>query len=401
MNIVKKYWENLYQCLILYIPLACMCAGVYYTLSWKCGGYQNINTRWLWIFDATQVIYLLISLFFIYEIRVREKSVLQLLPQMKLHISLSLAIQFNFIIHLFACDYVWTCIFIFFVLIVFFADYFMMLANSLFYIVSLFIGQYFHSEEYLPLDTPDYGIVLVFRIVVVCVVAIFLWLLSYLFENFLKHTQREEEENQFLLEKQLAYYQHLDIMDKQTRRFRHDIKNHFLCMQGLLEKEDFEGATAYLKALTEAGQGQQQMYLSGNVIVDSIMNYHIFELQQEKEIVIAVYGKLTTIHTVTSMELCTVFSNMLTNAISAIRSGTVEDPELTLHFQHGENYFSITVSNSTSKWKVDMPNTRHKRNDRNHGHGIYQIEAVVKKYQGTFEQKIEDGRFISKVCLPI
>lgn len=401
MDIVKKYWENLYKCLILYIPLACMCAGVYYTVSWMNGGYQSLNSKWLWIFDGSQIIYMTISLFFLYEIRKCKRSVLEVLPWIKLYISIALGIQFNFIIHLFACDYVWTCIFIFLVLIVFFADFNMMLINSLVYIFSLTIGHNLHPEEYLPSTTPNYGIVLVFRIVVVCVVAVFLLILSYLYENFLIHTQREEEENQFLMEKRLEYYQHMDIMDKQVRRFRHDIKNHFLCMQGLLEKGDMEGTTRYLNDLTDVMQGQQQLYMSGNVIIDSIVNYNISELDPAEKINVTVYGRLPAISTVTPMELCTVFSNILSNAMAGIRNCEQDDRELILHFQHGEQYFSITVTNSTNNNNVSEPNTRHKKHDRDHGHGIYQIEAVVNKYQGTFEQKIEDGLFVSKVCLPI
>lgn len=67
MNVVKKYWENVYPYLILYTPIACICAGIYYTISWVHGVYPDLSPGWVILFDSTHYIYLLISLSFIYR----------------------------------------------------------------------------------------------------------------------------------------------------------------------------------------------------------------------------------------------------------------------------------------------------------------------------------------------
>lgn len=72
-----------------------------------------------------------------------------------------------------------------------------------------------------------------------------------------------------------------------------------------------------------------------------------------------------------------------------------------IRFQSGKRHFSITVSNSTDETEVRENHTVHANMDRNHGHGKHQIHAVIEKYQGTFEQKIEEGLFVSHLCLPI
>lgn len=401
MNIFEKYWEYTYRSLILYIPLACMCAGIFYTLCWMNGMYPDISLFWIAVFDISHWIYFTSSLRFIYRKKYKREAILDMLPEIKKIISLELAIQFNFIIHLFASDYVWTCVFIFFVVIAFLADFKLMVGNSIFYIISLFIGHDMHSEIYLPSNTPHYVSILAFRIVVVCVVAVFLWILTFRLEKFLTHTKMEDEEKQFLLEKQLEYYERLDLMDKEIRRFRHDIKNHFACIEHLLIQEQSSEAIAYFTHLKEEYDGTKTLYMSGNVIIDSILNYNLSIMKERMEVDILVFGHLPQIETVTSMDLCTVFSNILSNAIWALKHQTGNEKKLMIRFQSGKQYFSITVSNSTDETEVRENHTEHANMDRNHGHGKHQIHAVIEKYQGTFEQKIEEGLFVSHLCLPI
>lgn len=399
MNIVEKYWESIYRTMILYVPLACMCAGIYYTTCWWKGMFSHISGIWIIIFDFSHWIYLAISIKYIYQRRKRKEPIRQLLPKMKRHVFIILAIQFNFIIHLFASEYVWVCIFIFLILMIFLLDFKRMVVSSIFFITSLILGHMLHSQEYLPLDTTYYRIVLEFRIIVVCVVTVFLWMLTYLFEKFLEHMEMEEAENRILTESKLKYYQKLDIMDKELRRFRHDIKNHFACMENLLSQGNLSETRTYFKDLRVEFEGTKTVYLSGNVVVDSIMNYTLSDLEENIEIL--VFGHLPQIYEVTSMDLCTVFSNMLSNAVGALKNQEGQEKKLILHFKEGNRYFSITVSNSTQNKDVQEPHTPRGKEDRNHGYGVYQIRGVIEKYQGIFEQKIEDGLFVSHVCLPI
>ena len=114
-----------------------------------------------------------------------------------------------------------------------------------------------------------------------------------------------------------------------------------------------------------------------------------------------IYGKLPEITTVTQMDLCTVFSNVLSNAVSAVKKSTSDKPKILISFEHGAHFFSINVVNSSEQKDVNEPHTRRHLYDRNHGHGIHQIEAIVDKYNGIFEQSAKDGSFTCKIYLPI
>lgn len=215
----------------------------------------------------------------------------------------------------------------------------------------------------------------------------------------MQRAQMEEEENQFLMEKQLEHYENLDIMDKELRKFRHDIQNHFLCLQHLIANDKQAELQQYFQDLMDTYSENEKLYFSGNLIVDSILNYNLTHLCKDNVIPV-VYGTLPQIDAISSMDLCTVFSNMLSNAIKGANTSTEISPTLIVQFQHGDKYFSITIRNSITE-TTEQKHRSFQKQDRNHGYGIHKIKEVTKKYQGIFEQNQKDGLFTMEIYLPI
>lgn len=399
MNIMKKYWDSVYFCQLIFIPFSCTCAGIYYTMCRFMGMYDQTPWVLVYIFDGSQFVYLIISIYFIQKVRHDTGKADNRFPVIKWYFTIALLIQYNFIMHLFPTDYVWGCTFLFLVFIMFLFDLKIMIFNIAAYDISLGISYLLHSEQHLAADTRYYAAVLCFRIIVIVLYDIFLIEISYFVEKFINRTQVEEDENQFLMEKQLEYYENLDIMDKELRKFRHDIQNHFLCMQHLLETNNQAELQQYFKDLMEAYTTKDHIYFSGNVIIDSVLNYNLTHLCNEN-IEPVVYGSLPPLDAVSSMDLCTVFSNMLSNAIKGANACGLEKPSLLIRFQHGDTYFSITITNSVAESPSDNQKTN-KKPDRNHGYGLHKIKEVAEKYQGIFEQEQKEGLFTIQIYLPI
>lgn len=395
MNILKKYWNTVFVYLLLFSPLACICAGVYYTTAKLKELYDTTPWSGVLLFDFTQLIYLSISLYFIWR-KKKGDSIEKLLPLVKKYISISLFIQYNFIMHLFATEYVWACSFIFMVLIVFYFDFRMMFFNTIGYYICLSLAHILHSEQYLPTDTPYYFEILIFRIVVVILTGFILIAITYFVEKFLEKTQQEEIKKQFLIEQQLEYYQNLDMMDKEIRRFRHDIRNHFLCIQSLVKNEKFQELEEYFNDLTTSYSTKDNLYFSGNVIIDAILNYHLSHLEN-LEYNPLIYGKLPDIIKVSSMDLCTIFSNMMSNAVKSVNMCNHDNPIFQVAFDYGDNYFSIAVTNTPDSSLL----CDDKRRNRNHGHGLQLIKETLEKYNGVFEQYLEENTLTTIIYLPI
>ena len=143
---------------------------------------------------------------------------------------------------------------------------------------------------------------------------------------------------------------------------------------------------------------QRKMCYSGNDIVDAILHYELSR-SCDARVTVNIYGNLPNISTVSKIDMCTLFSNMLSNAIASANQcvGTMNG-KITIKFSSGGKYFSICIINSVK----DTGNVIVKnRKDRNHGHGVGKIKGVLDKYDGRVEQSLEQGALTIAVYLPI
>lgn len=402
MNVIKKYWNQVYQYILLLTPLACMCAGFIYTIR-KFAGWHP-DTHWLFVilFDISQIIYLLISLYFInYKKKVLRYSKKDIF-KIKTFLTIALFIQYNFIVHCFPSADTWSCTFIFMGFIAFLFDMKLTLIHISGYTIFLVIGHILYWEKLMPDYLSTKEEILSIRITVYFLTSLSILLITYFVEKFLIEQQEEETENMILIEKQLKYYQNCDMMDKELRKFRHDIKGHFIGMGYLLENRNYEELECYFKDLTDSFSFQDNLYFTGNLIIDSIINHDLHNLCNE-HVQKNVFSFLTDIKTISSIDLCTIFSNLLSNAIRAANQCSAEEnPQLSIQFDYGSEFFSITIVNSISSSPPAIhKNSKQITQNRNHGYGLHKIKSICEKYDGIFNQTVENQKIFTTVYLPL
>ena len=398
MNIIRKYWDSVYIYVLLLMPGFCACAGTWWTVCKLLGWYNHLEWAQILTFVFTQIIYFSVAIIFISKNRKDHSYIPEHLIEVKGFIVIALFIQYNFIMYLFPSEHVWECTFLFFAIIAFLFDSKLTLLNIIAYFFALMIGHMVRPEAFLPLNDSNVMEVIAWRTMIYWLTSICILIIVYFVERFLMQAQESDEENMHLMEKQLKYYRNIELMDTELRKFRHDIKNHFMCMEYLFRNDKQEELDRYFLNLQQAFSFQEKLYVSGNDIIDAILN-HDLHSGCNKEVKITVYGSLPPLKTVAAMDLCTVFSNLLSNAIaSANKVDEEQNPEIIIRFMGGNSYFSITVSNS---FVNDIQDAKKKKKDRNHGHGIHNIRETVEKYKGSFEQNIEGDLFISSVYFPI
>lgn len=402
MNVIRKYWNSIYHYVLLLIPGFCACAGIFWTVWKLLGHYPDIPWIKLLLFDFSQVLYLGISVYLIHQNKRYENYITNHLFHVKLFITLALVIQYNFILYLFPSDYVWECTFLFFAVSVFFYDSILTAVHIGSYIFSLTIATLLNPRDFLPRDCMNCEEIIAFRTVILLLTSVCVLLIVYFVERFLIQAQESSEENKELLKKQLEYYQNCDILDTELRKFRHDIKNHFICMEHLFQNGNIEDLQSYFEDLNQSFSFQERIYFSGNHIIDAVLN-HDLPHHCLHHVNIIVYGSLLENCAVSSMDLCTIFSNMLSNAIaSANRCDASMRPELSIQFMTGTHYFSICVTNSICPQDaLDLNQKSKKRENRNHGFGLNKIKEVIEKYNGNFEQTLQGQTMVTEVYLPL
>ena len=407
MNMLKKYWNEAYLYIFLLIYGTCTCAAALYTIKKSEGLYPDTPWSLVLLFDLSQIIYHFITLAFIlYKKKATylgEKDIVRI----KLFITTSLFIQYNFVIHLFPDQNTWSCTFIFMGFVALLFDTKLMLIHTMGYVSFLILGHLLYFDQFLPQTDSDTSETILFRSIVVFFVSVSILSITNFAEKFLMQAQEQESENIFLMEKQLEYYQNCDLLDKELRKFRHDIKGHFIGMGYLLKNKSYEELSNYFTDLNNSFSFHEQLYFSGNLIIDSILNYDIPN-KCGSHVQIEVSGKLHEITTIPSIDLCTVFSNLLSNAIKAVNQcNTTEACELSIHFDSGLTFFSITIVNSIPLAST-LPDSSAKQalkkspmQERNHGYGIKKIREICKKYNGSFEQSEEEQKMLTTVYLPL
>lgn len=403
MNIIKKYWDSVYIYVLLIIPCYCACAGIFETICKAAGMYADLSWFQIAAFDVSQLIYLGIAVYFIYRNNKDSSYIPEHLFYVKGFIMVSLFIQYNSILILFPSNHIWACTFAFFAAFVFLFDSKIMLANILIYFASLITVHVTRPDKYLSLGSNNLMEAIAFRLVIFWMVAVCTLLIVYFVEKFLMQAQENREENIHLLEKQLQYYKNIELLDTELRKFRHDIRNHFICMESLLNSGKEDELQDYFKDLQQNFSFRETMYFSGNDVVDAILNYDIPH-DCRPEVEVTVYGRLPKLRTVSAMDLCTLFSNLLSNSIRSANQCTDSiDPQIVIHFQTGKKYFTISISNSIRPEDdtIHLTKKRKKHTDRNHGFGLNKIKEVLEKYDGRFEQIAEQQMLTIKVYLPI
>ena len=107
-------------------------------------------------------------------------------------------------------------------------------------------------------------------------------------------------------------------------------------------------------------------------------------------------GKLENM---SQMDTCTIFSNILKNAVEAVQ----ESGEITVEGNRGKDFTRILIRNTyTDLIKMTKRGILEttKKDAENHGFGLENVKRTVRKNCGEFYCRIDDSWFETEVILP-
>lgn len=208
--------------------------------------------------------------------------------------------------------------------------------------------------------------------------------------------QRKKEQYQ----SQLKYYEMLHDQYRQMERLRHDMKNHVIAMQGLVENREWDKARSYLSRMEMEGELRTGDDITGNTVIDALL-YQKKKRAVEKNIIWSCDMQLFPKWTIDEFDLCVLLGNILDNSLeSCERLGDDKECVIDIQSREVKNCFLFAVKNSADI--CDVNETRYTtKNLEKHGIGMLNIEDVVHKYNGILEKKLHDGLFEITVLLPM
>lgn len=235
------------------------------------------------------------------------------------------------------------------------------------------------------------------KIIAISVIPIFLLGLSVYNSLSKKYIEDTNHMNEKIMTSQKEYYEHLLNLESETRRFRHDINNHMLCVNALLSNNEYDAAKEYVQDICNKIGEMRKKISTGNNLVNAIVNditvkYNKVELDWK--------GLVPEELTISNMDVCTIFSNLLDNAFCA--ASKCDPGKVDVTVKNVANSLMITIKNNISE-PVRM-NKRgfitSKLDKKNHGIGTMNVNDCVKLHEGKVDYDYTDSYFSVDVVLP-
>lgn len=191
---------------------------------------------------------------------------------------------------------------------------------------------------------------------------------------------------------QAYYYEELLKKEEDTRRYRHDMINHLICINGLAKEQKNTELMNYIDNMQDQiNHIQKSTYAVGNQILNIVTNYYLSMVHSGVNIKIS--GNADDRLRIDDSVLCTVYANLLNNAVEELKK--VQKGYLCIEFLQGDEYFQIKIVNSLS---IDSQNKENilitdKADKKAHGLGLKNVQRAVADNNGKLDIKYDKEKF--------
>ena len=210
------------------------------------------------------------------------------------------------------------------------------------------------------------------------------------------YRQKEEIVHKYLNE-QNAHYEYLEKREEKTKKFRHDLKNH-ICVLERLSETDSQKYKEYCDAILSKVDELRSNVSVNNSIVDAVLN-RFYSDAVELNINFNISGHMPNNCNIDAYDLCTVFSNLLSNAFDAAKKESKKQVDIEISYDKED--IIVKVSNCFSG-KVEIKNgqiSTSKADKDLHGWGLQNVRDSVDKYDGIMDIDAKGNIFSATILL--
>lgn len=213
---------------------------------------------------------------------------------------------------------------------------------------------------------------------------------------YVEQNQLKEE----YIRTQQDYFKMIYEKDKEMRSFRHDVANQIGLLQMLIEQGKVEEAKQQLTGIShDFHRTTVQKVQTGNEMLDAILSM-MNQKAVEKGVELEISGELQNKSRHNVYELCTIFTNAISNAIEACCKLDKEKTVQIKLVEHNQSLCCI-FENPASEimYQAVMEEKTTKEDTDNHGHGVKNIRQAVERLGGEMEYRYENGKIRLEIIL--
>lgn len=216
------------------------------------------------------------------------------------------------------------------------------------------------------------------------------FLMLYLY-NLLLRSVSQKYEAQMLEQKVRVYTNQLNVIrqgEEKIKILRHDMKHHMNEIRLLADKYHAAEIGKYIDCMEQSIRNPDEMVSSGNVEIDSVLNYMLQKARDQlDDVIVKVILPEKMKH---AFEINVLIGNLLENAIEAAVQTDRKYLKAAMVFKRGvlkirmENSFlSVETEKGGRQGKRHFLTT--KKEKEQHGFGLKSVEKIVEAYNGTME----------------
>lgn len=241
---------------------------------------------------------------------------------------------------------------------------------------------------------PVFDKFLVFLTHTLALIIIIMGFLIYFLANAYLQLQEKHHLQRELDDSRKSYLFSLKKREDEMRRFRHDINGHLTCLEYYLNEGNVTSARSYIEELHHAITRSVPKYATGHPIIEALLNDR-HPLMEENDIHLSVDGSIPSDIHISDFDLCTVFSNMLNNAIEACTQ--VNGPSsIQIHLGTFHDWLSIQMQNTTP---APANAKHHKEHTLHYGFGLKNIRQCARRYGGNVTISQQEALFSIDVIM--
>ena len=242
------------------------------------------------------------------------------------------------------------------------------------------------------------------KLMLLCVSCIWLMcLIMYFVVQQMSKDNQTKLEYELMKEKEKYSKESMEIIkrsNEELREFKHDLKNYLLPLQEAMETMPQSEMAKVWEKINQKIEDVQTLIQTGNSYVDSMINTKITLARSEKvDVKCTILSKMEGID---DLEFCSVFGNLMDNAIEAERKVT-EKKEIIISVEKQMGYLRLEIQNKIEKSVLNENSSLNttKKDTSSHGIGHKSIKRTMQKVGGALKYYETGDLFCAEAVFPI
>lgn len=242
------------------------------------------------------------------------------------------------------------------------------------------------------------------KLMLLCVSCIWLMcLIMYFVVQQMSKDNQTKLEYELMKEKEKYSKKSMEIIkrsNEELREFKHDLKNYLLPLQEAMETMPQSEMVKVWEKINQKIEDVQTLIQTGNSYVDSMINTKITLARSEKvDVKCTILSKMEGID---DLEFCSVFGNLMDNAIEAERKVT-EKKEIIIFVEEKMGYLRLEIQNKIEKSVLNENSSLNttKKDTSSHGIGHKSVKRTMQKVGGALKYYETGDLFCAEAVFPI